>query len=109
MKYTLLISVFVFFTTLVGAGELVTEAEIVRIGSSSNGVNDDFFITVSGGTGSCVNTNIVFYRSNAPSDAFFNRLYSTALLAYSTGSKRVRIHGITASCTSATYIDLRKN
>ncbi|MET1257574.1 DUF5992 family protein [Aliikangiella maris] len=91
------------------SGELVKDAEITRIGNSSDGKTDNFFITVSGGSGPCTNQHIIFPRSKAPSAEFFNRLYSTALLAYSTGSKKVRIYNPTDdNCREATYIDLIK-
>ncbi|MET1256395.1 DUF5992 family protein [Aliikangiella maris] len=91
------------------SGELVKNAEITRVGTSSDGVTDNIFITVSGGSGPCANMNIIFLRENAPSAEFFNRLYSTALFAFSTGSKKVRVYNPTSdSCTTATYIDLMK-
>ena len=97
------------FISSVSAGELVKESQIIRIGNSSDGVKDDFFITMSGGVGPCADTHIIFRRADAPSDGFFNRLYSTALLAYSTGSKKVRVASSSGdSCITATYIELLK-
>jgi len=91
------------------SGELIKDAEITRIGTSSDGVSDNFFITLSGGVGSCAGMNIVFPRSKAPSAEFFNRLYSTALFAYSTGAKKVRVYNPTDNnCKMATYIDIIK-
>jgi hypothetical protein len=94
------------FVSSASAVELVKESQIIRIGTSSDGVTDDFFITMSDGVGPCANKHIIFRRADVPSDGFFNRLYSTALLAYSTGSKEVRVAG--SSCSTATYIDLIK-
>lgn len=105
-KYILMILVFICVPSL--AGELVKDTQIIRIGTSSNGVSDDFFITTSGGVGVCANKHIIFKFSNAPSDGFFNRLYSTALVAYSAGEKNVRVVGLDDACTSGSYIDLIK-
>jgi len=91
------------------SGELVKDTQIVRIGNSTDGVTDNFFVTISGGVGPCANNNIIFRRIDAPSDDYFNRLYSTALFAYSTGSQKVRIYNPASnSCGAATYIDLTK-
>lgn len=97
------------FVSSVSAGELVKESQITRVGNSSDGTTDNFFITVSGGVGPCANKHIIFRRVDAPSDGFYNRLYSTALLAYSTDSKKVRVVNPSSnSCTTATYMDLTK-
>ncbi len=91
------------------AGELANNAEITRIGTSSNGVTDDFFITLSGGTGPCTNRHVIFPASKSPSEGFYDRLYATALLAYSNGSKKVRVVNPTDdNCNTATYIELSK-
>lgn len=91
------------------SGELVKDAEIIRIGNSSDGMSDNFFITLSEGTGPCANKNVIFPASKSPSEGFHNRLYSTAMLAYTTGSKKVRIFNpVDDSCTAATYIDISK-
>ena len=92
------------------SGELVKNAEITRIGSSSDGTTDNFFITVSSNdNGPCANGHITFPRDQAPSDGFFNRLYSTALMAYAAGSKNIRVVNVgSSSCSGATYIEVAK-
>lgn len=91
------------------SAELIKNATIVEIGTSSNGVTDNFYILTSGGTGPCLNKSILFKRESAPSAEFFNRLYSTALMAYSTNAKRVRVYnpGVD-NCSAATYIQVTK-
>ncbi|NQZ12205.1 MAG: hypothetical protein HRT35_34065 [Algicola sp.] len=91
------------------AGELVKNAQIVEIGSSSDGVTDNFYIVTTGGEGLCVNKAIIFKRTATSSPEFFNRLYTTALTAYTTNAKKVRIYNTTDdSCGAATYIQINK-
>lgn len=90
------------------AGEIVKDTEITRIGSSSKGVTDDFFITVSRGTGSCAGGHIVFRRADAPSDAFFDRLYALAMLAFANKSQKVRVVSPNDSCNTATYLEVSR-
>ena len=91
------------------SAELIKNAQIVEIGSSNDGLTDNFYIKTVGGTGPCVNQSIVFKRASAPSAEFFNRLYATALMAYSTNAKNVRIYnpGVD-NCRAATYIQITK-
>ena len=91
------------------AGELVTNAKIIRLASSSNGVSDDFFIEVEGGVGPCANGPIVFPRSLSPSDGFFNRMFAIALTAYTTQSLKVRAYTpVGNDCSAARFIEIRE-
>jgi hypothetical protein len=91
------------------SGELVKNSTIIDIGSSSDGLTDNFYIRTSGGVGPCAGSSIVFKRTAAMSAEFFNRLYSTALMAYTTNAKKVRIYNpADDSCRAATYIQVTK-
>lgn len=91
------------------AGNLVYDAKIVRLASSSDGITDDFFIEVSGGGGPCANTGIVFPRVLSPSDGYFNRMFAIALAAYTTGSVRVRVYTPSGSdCGTARFIEIQE-
>lgn len=91
------------------AGNLVYDAKIVRLASSSDGISDDFFIEVSGGGGPCANTGIVFPRSLSPSDGYFNRMFAIALTAYTTGSVRVRVYTPSGDdCETARFIEIKE-
>ena len=105
MKYILAT---IFFVTAAAtcAGELVKNAEVVLVGNTANG-GDDFFITISGGTGVC--SNITFPVSVAVSKEAHARAYSLALIAFTTGSKKVRVYNFSSdSCTTASYIEIAK-
>ncbi len=91
------------------AGELVKNAEIDSIGSSSDGLTDNFYIRIKGGEGVCANSNIFFKRTATMSPEFFNRLYSTALAAYTTNAKNVRVYNpANDQCNTATFIQMTK-
>lgn len=107
MKKALQILALLMFSTQIFAGELIKDAVITKIGTSSDGVSDDFFIYVSAGTGICAESRaIIFPRALAPSEAAFNRMYSTALTAFST-KKRIRAVSMSSnSCTLGSYIDI---
>ena len=92
------------------AVELIANTKITHIGTSTNGVSDNFFIHTVGDTGPCVGKSIIFKRSSAPSDGFYERLYSTALTAYTTGQTNVRVvNPHSDDCTAASYIDMNAN
>ena len=102
--------IFVLLTVFSGraiAGNLIENAVITKIASSSNGVSDDFFIAFSTGTGVCAATKyVVFPRSLAPSDHAFNRMYSTALAAF-TAKKRIRVFAYNSDeCNKASFIEI---
>ncbi len=89
------------------AGNLVTNAKIIRLASSSNGSSDDFFIEVEGGSGPCANGTIIFPRSLSPSDGFFNRMFAIALTAYTTQSVNVRAFTPAGTgCGTASFIEI---
>jgi hypothetical protein len=89
------------------AVELVANTKITRIGTSTNGVTDNFFIRTEGGTGPCAGKSIIFKRADAPSEGFYERLYSTALAAYTSGQTNVRVVNPNGDdCGAATYIDM---
>ena len=91
------------------ASDLVVDAKISRLASSSDGQTDNFYLEISGGVGPCANTGVVFYRSDAPSEGFFNRMFAIAMLAYSTGSTKVRVYTPSGtSCHSATFIEVKE-
>lgn len=89
------------------SADLVVNAQIVRIASSSNGVSDDFFVEVSGGSGPCANGSIVFPRSLAPTEAFFSRMFAIALTAYATENQNVRVYAPSSNvCSAAKFIQI---
>jgi len=91
------------------AENLVTNAKITRLASSSNGTSDDFFIEVEGGSGPCANGTIIFPRSLSPSDGFFNRMFAIALTAYTTQSVKVRAFTpVGSDCSTASFIEIRE-
>ncbi|MCX4030493.1 hypothetical protein H0A36_26225 [Endozoicomonas sp. SM1973] len=90
------------------ADPLVTNAKITGIGNTPDGT-ESFFVTTSGGTGPCA-TGVIVFPESISSQSKFNRAYSTALTAYTTGNERVNIETLTAgetNCRMASFIYLR--
>jgi hypothetical protein len=85
----------------------VQDAKIEGI-ANTNSNQEKFNIWVSGGTGPCVNRQIVFPRSAAASAEIYNRAYSAALTAFASGSKISIYDYDGASCSNAAYIKLQK-
>jgi len=107
MKAFLLFVLLVLFSGKAVAGNLIENAVITKIASSSNGVSDDFFVAFSTGTGVCAATKyVVFPRSLAPSDHAFSRMYSTALAAFA-AKKKVRVFAHNSDeCNKASFIEI---
>ena len=106
LRFSLVIGVLLFASMTQGA-DLVANARIVRIASSSNGFADDFFIEVVGGSGPCANGSIIFPRSQAPTEAFFGRMFAIALTAYATENANVRVYAPSSNvCNAAKFIQI---
>ena len=89
MKKILLCIVISLSSSFLNAGDVINKAVISRIATSSDGWSDNFLLQFSEGTGIC-NNSVTFRRDKAINQEAFNRLYSTALMAFASG-KKVRI------------------
>ncbi|MGR6871042.1 DUF5992 family protein [Pseudomonas sp. HK3] len=102
------------------AGDLVNHAEIIAVSTSNDGRSDNFYLKLSGGVGDCAENNnkgwVIFPGVNTsenptdiPNEASWNRLYSTALMAFAAG-KLVRIYSYdnTGNCAKASFIEVYK-
>ncbi len=70
-------------------------------------VDMTFLITINGGAG--VFSNITFPVSAALSKEFHARAYALALVAFTTGNKKVRVYNFSSDCcTTASYIEIGK-
>lgn len=107
------VKAFMLFVALVGniavADTLISGGQITKIGNTPDGT-DGFFVRTSGGTGPCINgVVVVFPASLAANEAIYNRAYTLAITAYTTGNQNVKISSLTTgdvNCRHANYIDL---
>ena len=107
MLRSLLIIVVLMSASMAQGADLVVNAQIVRIASSSNGYADDFFVEISGGSGPCADGSIIFPRSAAPTEAFFSRMFAIALTAYATEHTNVRVYSPSSNvCSAAKFIQI---
>ncbi len=86
---------------------IVTDGEIVKLASTSFS-SDDFYVSISGGTGDCANRSVVFPQSSSPSQASHNRAFSIALSAFMTGNTKVQITSFDDTCMTASIIEIQK-
>lgn len=108
MRRLFYFSCFLLLSSTSFASDLVHSAKIHRLASSTDALTDNFYIQVTGGTGPCANGGMTFERSAAPSDGFFNRMFAIAMLAYSTGSTKVRVYTASGTnCDHATFIEIK--
>ena len=107
MLRLLIVFIALLSTSTARSADLFNNARIVRIASSSNGYTDDFFIEVSGGSGPCSDGGIIFPRTQAPTEAFFGRMFAIALTAYTTEHKNVRVYSPSSNnCSAARFIQM---
>ncbi|MCE9687163.1 DUF5992 family protein [Shewanella sp. AS16] len=90
------------------AGELVRNAIITEIASSSNN-QDVFYLSLSGGTGPCANASILFPAAKSQSKESYAQAFAIALAAAASG-KKIRIHNYeNDSCVGANFIGMSTN
>ncbi len=104
-----LISILCFFAASAnGAGVYIVENATVKSVANTSSNQDNFSISVEGGTGPCANKTIIFPRAATSSNEIFSRAYSTALTAFASGHK-VWVHNYSGdSCTNAAFIRVTK-
>lgn len=98
------------------SGNLIDNAEITAVSTSSDARSDNFFLRLSGGTGVCETQDWVVFPgistvdnpTDIPNEAVWNRLYSTALMAFAAG-KKIRVYSYSSSdCSKASFIEVYK-
>ncbi|MCG7547476.1 DUF5992 family protein [Pseudoalteromonas sp. Of7M-16] len=107
MKKMLCLSLFIlpFYS---GAGELVRDAVITEVASTSSN-KDVFYVKLSGGTGPCANGSVEFPANKSQSEQSYNQAFSIALAASMSG-KKVRIHNYSNNeCSQANFIGVFTN
>jgi len=90
---------------------IAQDAKIVRV-TNTAGNQDEFIINVVGGTGVCTGqapTMIKFKLASATSPEIFNRAFSMALMALSTGQKVSVYNYVDTACDNAVYIGISAN
>lgn len=93
------------FEGLAYAGDLVSGATIVAVNNVSSN-KDQFGIQIQGGEGVCANQGILFPSWKALDEGAYQRAYSAALTALTTGMK-VKVHNYESDhCHAATQIRL---
>ena len=108
------------FSISVVAGNLINNAVIKSISSSNDGYSENFYMKFESGDGICASGGsfAVFpkkkpvlkqdYHDPEHSDLAFNRMFSIALTAFTTG-KPVRVYSYgTDDCMQATMIEVQK-
>jgi hypothetical protein len=106
MKAILLVC-FLLLPSIAYSGELVQNAKIVEVANTFNNAKQ-FYIVVKGGVGACANKRIVFPLSRTQSAESYQRAFSLALTAFSTGSK-VRVFSYESEvnhCSTANFISV---
>jgi hypothetical protein len=86
-------------------GYIVKQATITSVTNTSNN-QSVFTVKVSGGTGTCTNTGIVFQLSDAGDASVLNRAYAAALLALSTGMPVNIFNYVDTTCDHAAFIEV---
>jgi len=90
------------------AVELVKDAEIVKVGSSTSNVRANFVITVKGGTGLCAGKLITFPLNRT--NVFFETMHITAISAFNSGVKvTVKDSHNRNTCDQADYIEMTRS
>ena len=101
----LAISGLFIFSSVAFAGELVKGATILEVASSASN-EDVFYIRLSGGTGPCANSSVIFPAVKSQSKDSHNQAFSIALAAV-TSARKVRIHNYeNDSCYGANFISI---
>ncbi|KAF7763155.1 hypothetical protein PUND_b0495 [Pseudoalteromonas undina] len=96
---------FLIVSTPVFCGELVRGATVTEVASSSSNM-DVFYLKLSGGTGPCANSSVIFPAIKSQSKESYNQAFSIALAAVSSG-KKIRVHNYEDdSCHGANFIGI---
>lgn len=86
------------------AGELIKGAKIFGVASTDRG-KDIFYVQPVGGSGICVNSNILFDIQHSPSPAAYSRTFSLLNTAFVSG-KKIDVYssndGGVTDCTNGT-------
>jgi len=119
MKYIISFLIFSFVSINVVAGNLINNAVIKSLSSSNDGYSENFYMKFESGDGICATGGsfAVFpkkkpllkqdYHDPEHSDLAFNRMFSIALTAFTTG-KTVRVYSYgTDDCMQATMIEIQ--
>lgn len=86
------------------AGFIASESTITSI-KNVTGNMPQFAVFVTGGTGPCLNTWVVFPVSAAPDADTHKRAYATAMMAIALGMHVIIYNYTDDSCLGASYID----
>jgi len=99
---------FIFLSFYSGAGELVRDAVITEVASSS-GNKDVFYVKLKGGTGPCAGGSVLFPANKSQSEQSYNQAFSIALAVAMSG-KKIRIHNYSNNdCHGANFIGVFTN
>lgn len=94
-------------TLLATAGYIVKDATISSV-ANTFGTGDNFIVNAAGGsTNKCLGVNIWFKLETVSFQTIHARAYSTALTAYTSGSK-VNIWSNDGTCEGAYHIQVKK-
>jgi hypothetical protein len=105
MKLSIVAALSLLVSSNCFAAELVRDAEIVKVGSSTSNVNPNFVITVKGGTGLCAGKLITFPFDR--SVIFYETMQSMAITAFLKGAKvTVKDSYDRKDCNQADYIEM---
>jgi hypothetical protein len=85
------------------AGYIVQQGVITQVANTASNQRN-FSVTVTGGTGPCAGTVIVFPEVDAADSKAHQRAYATALLAYMTGATVYIYNYVDDGCGRASFI-----
>lgn len=89
------------------AGELISGATILSVASASNN-QEQFTITILGGTGPCAGQNITFPVSTSPSEMTWSTVFALAGSALKNGHTIKVYNYVNDDCSKATFLQVFK-
>jgi hypothetical protein len=93
-----LIGLLTFSIAQIATAEYLVKGATVSEVSNTAGNEELFYISVSGGTGRCADSQIRFPLADAGSEKIYDRAFSIALTAYASGEK-INIYDYSESST----------